>query len=128
MEALLNCLGHYVALVLEAIAIAVIASGAVEALFGIARIVFHPAVTNRDRRATWLTFAHWLVAGLTFQLAADIVNTSLTPTWDELGHLASIAAIRTFLSFFLDREVTDMRSLQHRREATAAETQRRERK
>jgi uncharacterized membrane protein len=71
-------------------------------------------VTNQDRRAVWLTFARWLVAGLTFQMAADVVNTSFEPTWDELGRLATIAAIRTFLSFFLDREVEDTRDLQHR--------------
>ena len=52
---------------------------------------------------------------MTFQLAADIVNTSLAPTWDELGHLATIAGIRTFLSFFLDRELDETRSVQHSR-------------
>ena len=34
---------------------------------------------------------------------------------DEIGHLAAIAAIRTFLSYFLDREVEDTRERQHRR-------------
>jgi uncharacterized membrane protein len=55
-----------------------------------------------------------IALGLTFQMAADVVNTSFEPTWDELGRLATIAAIRTFLSFFLDREVEDTRDLQHR--------------
>ena len=49
--------------------------------------------------------ARWLVAALTFQLGADIVATSFAPTWDELGRLAFVAAIRTFLSVFLDREI-----------------------
>src|SRR5271163_2136344 len=121
MEALLHVIGHYVALGIEAIAIAVIAIGAVEAVFGIVRIALHADTTNQDRRAVWLMFARWLVAGLTFQLAADIVNTSFEPTWDELGRLAAIAAIRTFLSFFLDREVGETRSLQHRGKTPAAE-------
>lgn len=115
MEALLHVIGHYIALGIEAIAMAVIAIGAIEAVFGIVRVALRSDVTNQDRRAVWLMFARWLVAALTFQLAADIVNTSLAPTWDELGHLACIAAIRTFLSFFLDREVDDTRSLQRRR-------------
>src|SRR5271170_6559250 len=114
MEALLHSVGHYVALGIEAIAIAVIAVGAVEAVFGIARVTLMSAATNQDRRAVWLNFARWLVAGLTFQLAADVVNTSFEPTWDELGRLATIAAIRTFLSFFLDREVEDTHDLQRR--------------
>ena len=108
---------HYVALGIEAIAIAVIAAGAVEAVFGIAHVTLASAATNQDRRSVWLNFARWLVAGLTFQLAADVVNTSFEPTWDELGRLAVIAAIRTFLSFFLDRELDDTRRLQRARGA-----------
>jgi uncharacterized membrane protein len=53
----------------------------------------------------WLNHARWLVAGLTFLLAADIVETAFSPTWNELGRLAAVAAIRTFLSYFLDREM-----------------------
>ena len=114
MEATLHVIAHFVALCIEAIAIAVIAAGALEALVGIAKVVLHSDTTNDDRRTVWLKFARWLVAGLTFQLAADVVNTSFSPTWDEIGHLAAIAAIRTMLSLFLDREVEDTRKLQHR--------------
>jgi len=113
MESLLHEIAHYVALAIEAIAIAIIAFGALEAVVGIVRVGFSSTTTNDDRRAVWLTFARWLVAGLTFQLAADVINTSFAPTWDEIGHLAAIAAIRTFLSFFLDREVEDTRGRQH---------------
>lgn len=119
MEGLLHLIAHYVALMIEAIAIAIIAVGALEALVGIVRSLLHGSVTNQERRDIWLKFARWLVAGLTFQLAADIVNTSFEPTWNELGRLAAIAAIRTFLSFFLDREIDDRRHLQR---ATAMET------
>jgi uncharacterized membrane protein len=113
MESMLHEIAHYVALAIEAVAIAIIAFGALEAVIAIIRVGVRPGVTNDDRRAVWLTFARWLVAGLTFQLAADVVNTSFAPTWDELGHLAAIAAIRTFLSYFLDREVEDTREKQH---------------
>jgi uncharacterized membrane protein len=114
MESMLHEIARYVALAIEAIAIAVIAFGALEAVLGIVRVGLRSGATNDDRRAVWLTFARWLVAGLTFQLAADLVNTSFAPTWDELGHLAAIAVIRTFLSYFLDREVDDTRRRQHR--------------
>jgi uncharacterized membrane protein len=124
MESLLHEIAHYVALAIEAIAIAIIAAGAIEAVIGIVRVLLHPASTNDDRRAIWLNFARWLVAGLTFQLAADVVNTSFAPTWDELGHLAAIAAIRTFLSFFLDREVEETRHRQHRKAREAVEPER----
>jgi uncharacterized membrane protein len=120
MDVLLHQIAHSIALGIEAIAILVIAFGALEALIGIVRVGLTFTATNQDRRAVWLAFARWLVAGLTFQLAADVVNTSFDPTWDELGRLAAIAVIRTFLSFFLDREVDDTRSLQRARAAAPA--------
>jgi uncharacterized membrane protein len=117
VEELLHQISHFVALGIEAIAIAVIAAGSIEATVNIIRLAVRSGVTNQDRRAIWLMYAHWLVAGLTFQLAADIVNTSLAPTWNELGRLASIAAIRTFLSFFLDRELDNTHRLQRSRDS-----------
>jgi len=110
MEALLHEIAHYVALVVEAIAILIIAIGSIEALVNIFRALSR--ASGMQKRAVWLEFAGWLVAALTFQLAADIVNTSFSPTWDEVGRLAAVAAIRTFLSYFLDREVENTRKLQ----------------
>ena len=110
MEALLHEIAHYVALVVEAIAILIIAIGSIEALVNIFRTLSR--ASGMQKRAVWLEFAGWLVPALTFQLAADIVNTSFSPTWDEVGRLAAVAAIRTFLGYFLDREVENARKLQ----------------
>jgi uncharacterized membrane protein len=112
VEEALHQFAHYIALGIEVIAIAVISWGTLEAVIGILRVAFRDGTTNQDRRHVWLAFARWLVAGLTFQLAADLVNTSFEPTWDELGRLAIIALIRTFLSLFLDRELADTRDVQ----------------
>jgi uncharacterized membrane protein len=113
VEALLHEVAHFSAILIEAIAICVIVAGALEAVADIVKLVVARHATNEQRRDVWLRFARWLVAGLTFQLAADIVNTSFNSTWEELGRLAAIAAIRTFLSFFLDREVDETRRIQH---------------
>jgi uncharacterized membrane protein len=113
VEELLHHFAHYIALGIEVVAIALITGGAIEAVVGILRVLARAGTTNQDRRHVWLMFARWIVAGLTFQLAADLVNTSFEPTWDELARLAIIAVIRTFLSFFLDRELADTRALQH---------------
>jgi len=56
-----------------------------------------------------LKYARWLAAGLTFQLAGDIVHTAVTPTWDDIGRLAATAVIRTFLTYFLERDIRDLR-------------------
>lgn len=53
-------------------------------------------------------YGRWLVAGLTFQLAADIIGTSIAPSWQEVGQLGAIAVIRTFLNFFLERDLAEL--------------------
>lgn len=105
MESLLHVVADYVALALQAVAIVVVAFGSARALINIARAAFASQPGAADQRAEWLEYARWLVAALTFQLGADIVATSTAPTWDELGRLAVVAAVRTFLSYFLDREM-----------------------
>jgi uncharacterized membrane protein len=50
-----------------------------------------------------------VVAGLTFQLAADVLETAITTSWDEVARLAAIAAIRTFLNYFLERDLSEIR-------------------
>ena len=105
MEEMLHAAARYLALALEALALLAIAIGAVEALVGIARLALSGHATELRTRRIWLGFARWLVAGLTFQLAADIVHTTVTPGWDDIGRVAAIAAIRTFLTFFLDRDI-----------------------
>ena len=47
----------------------------------------------------------WLLLGLEFELAADIIGTVVSPTLQDIGELAAIAAIRTFLNYFLEKDV-----------------------
>jgi uncharacterized membrane protein len=113
MEELLRSYAQYVSWFAETIAITTIAVGSLEAVVDMVRVAVRGAASGSERRTVWLKFARWLVAGLTFQLAADIVSTTSAPTWQEIGRLGAIAAIRTFLSYFLDREVDNTRGLQH---------------
>ena len=89
--------------------IVLIAIGVLEASIGMVRIAVARRASSAEQRDVWLGFARWLVAGLTFQLAADVVRTTISPTWDDIGRIAAIAAIRTFLTFFLDRDIEAMR-------------------
>jgi len=45
-------------------------------------------------------------------LAADIIETSITTDWEAIGRVAAIAVIRTFLNYFLERELAEMRERQ----------------
>ena len=54
-----------------------------------------------------LTLGHYLALALEFLLAADILATAVSPTWDQIGKLAAIATIRTALNYFLMREMKE---------------------
>jgi uncharacterized membrane protein len=100
--------------IIDAMAFVVIIIGTVEAFFGGLRAMLWTP-SGHERRDVWLRYARWLVAGLTFQLAADIIETSITTSWEAVGRIAVIALIRTFLNYFLDRDLEEVR--QRQREA-----------
>lgn len=52
-----------------------------------------------------LRFGMWLALALEFQLGADILSTTIAPSLQALGQLAIIAIIRTFLNYFLGKEL-----------------------
>jgi uncharacterized membrane protein len=92
----------------DAAALVIIVVGTAQAFIsGLALMFSSPS--GHERRDIWLRYARWLVAGLTFQLAADIVETSITTSWDAVGRLATIAVIRTFLNYFLERDLAEVR-------------------
>ena len=49
----------------------------------------------------------WLILGQEFELAADIVRSAISPTWNDIGQLGAIAAIRTVLNYFLEKDVEE---------------------
>jgi uncharacterized membrane protein len=100
--------------VIDAMALLVVVVGTVIAFVAAIRLLFSPPSGN-ERRAVWLSYSRWLVAGLTFQLAADIIESSITTSWDAVGRLAAVAAIRTFLNYFLERDVEDLRNRERER-------------
>jgi uncharacterized membrane protein len=51
-----------------------------------------------------LRLGKWLALALEFALASDIVRTAVAPSWDEIGKLGAIMALRTALNYFLERE------------------------
>jgi uncharacterized membrane protein len=109
----LNEISEYVALAIETTAVIVVALASANAVIRIVRMIFASSALD-EKRAIWLEFARWLVAGLTFQLAADIVHTTISPTWHDIGQTGAIAVIRTFLTYFLDRDIQKSRRTEER--------------
>ena len=96
---------------IDLIALLVILIGTIEVAVGIIRLAFGTH-SHQFMRDVWLRYARWLVAGLTFQLAADIIETSISSSWETIARVGAIAVIRTFLNYFLDRDLIEVRTRQ----------------
>ena len=95
-------------MITHAMALVIIVIGTLQAFLRSVRVIFSPSAAGTLFRDAYLQYARWLVGGLTFQLAADIIESSIAPSWDEIGRLGAIALIRTFLNFFLERDLAEM--------------------
>lgn len=113
MNAWLAAITEPTVVLIDTMALALIAFGTLQAFVRVVGLVVRRDRQGVDRRETWLTYARWLVAGLTFQLAADIIESAVAPTWESIGKLAAVAAIRTFLNYFLERDLGEVRQRQH---------------
>ena len=68
-------------------------------------LLFFRRPSPLEKNEVRLTLARWLALALEFELAADILNTAVTPTWSDIEKLAAIATLRTALNYFLEREL-----------------------
>ena len=89
----------------EAAGAVVIFIGAVVAVVGFLRAL--PKGDPERFTPVRLSLGRFLALGLEFQLASDVLRTAIAPSFEELGKLAAVAAIRTALNFFLAREIRE---------------------
>ena len=106
-------------LIIHAMALLVVAFGTAQAFVQSIRAMLNPTPTGHRFHHAYVQYARWLVAALTFQLAADIIATAVSPSWEEIWNLAAISVIRTFVNYFLER---DMAALEQREAAATAAT------
>jgi uncharacterized membrane protein len=93
----------------------IVVGSTLEAFFNTCYRLFAPT-SGHEWRQVWLHYARWLVAALTFQLAADIIETSVTTGWEALGRIGIIAMIRTFLNYYLEKDIAEVRERRGARE------------
>ena len=107
---------HVLESVAEAVSVIIIAIGVIVSVYRMFRVALPYSRQPRSRRLDEYKFvrlglARYLALALEFQLAADIIATSVAPSWDQLGRLGAIALIRTFLNYFLGREMAEEETL-----------------
>jgi uncharacterized membrane protein len=105
MEDTLHAVARAASLAIEAMAVSVVAFGALEGFVRLLGLAAKPSAPHGARKEIWRRFGTWLLLGLEFELAADILRSVVSPTWQEIGELAAIAIIRTFLNYFLERDL-----------------------
>jgi uncharacterized membrane protein len=103
----LDSIGELVEVVLNAISLILIVVGVI-ASFAKSIRERHRIPANHPRHTYFrMMFGGWLVVALEFQLAADIVGTIVSPTNAHLIQLGAVALIRTFLNYFLNKELNE---------------------
>jgi uncharacterized membrane protein len=121
MEEWLHLVTKEIVVIIDAMALIIVAIGTVEAFLTGLWAAFPAPIAHRRFREILVRYGRWLVAGLTFQLAADIIGTSIAPSWQEVGQLGAIAVIRNFLNFFLERDLAELE--EGARQRSAADSQ-----
>ncbi len=114
----LRLIAQNIATVVEGIGVVIVA---VAVVLATTRFVIELVARHRTLPSDFvrLGLGRSLALSLEFLLGADILRTAVEPSWDEIGRLAAIAAIRTALNYFLQREIANEAGM------TAADPQRR---
>jgi len=105
MDAVLGVVAGYAASGVEAAAVLLIGYGAADAFVKVMGHILRGRSPAGWRREVFIRFGVWLLLGLQFTLAADVLRSIVAPTWNQIGELGAIAAIRTFLNYFLEKDI-----------------------
>ena len=103
-------IAHYLTFGIGFIGILVIVWGVVKGLKGFFYMQYHLSKESdecEDIRVLRRNLGSYLLLGLEFLIAADIVYTILEPNIEEVFVLAVIVLIRTILTYSLDKEVSE---------------------
>ncbi|MEM9220716.1 MAG: DUF1622 domain-containing protein [Cyanobacteria bacterium P01_F01_bin.150] len=109
IESLLTTVVSFMEVLLELASVLCVAIG----LFTTLQLALNIWLRHHRRRTSFplgeirLKFGVWLALALEFQLGADILATTIAPTFETLGKLGAIALIRTFLNYFLNKELVE---------------------
>ncbi|MBD2654683.1 MULTISPECIES: DUF1622 domain-containing protein [Synechocystis] len=108
MEVLDHYLGNLVGITkffLESFSVLCIILGLIKTLHMVWAADRRTMGTPKFFNSVRLQFGLWLALALEFQLGADILSTTIAPTLESLSKLGLIAVIRTFLNYFLGKEL-----------------------
>ncbi len=103
-------LSHYLIVGIGLIGVLIIVWGVIKGLIGFLSMEYNLSKGLDETTEIGVlrrNLGSYLLLGLEFLIAADIVYTILEPNMDEVIILAFIVAIRTVLTYSLDKEVSE---------------------
>ncbi len=115
-EILLASLSSIAKLALESISVLCVLIGLLKTVQLALRVWFRQRkLENYPFNQLRLLFGSWLALALEFQLGADILATTVAPGLEDLGRLVVVALVRTFLNYFLGKELEAEMELENRK-------------
>ncbi len=108
MEEVISFINDLVVNVCQILAMIVILMGISKALIIYVKDIMLAKKSFAALQESRLEIGHAFSLGLAFLIGASILKTIIAPTWDDIGKLAAIIAIRTALNYFLLRDVQDI--------------------
>ena len=102
---------EWVSAIIELAAIALLVIGALRFILGVAAAEIARSGPDRVQRTNLerIELGRYILAGLELFIVADIIRTALSLAFADLLFLGLLVVIRSLISFFLDRELKELR-------------------
>ncbi|GAB4245748.1 MAG: hypothetical protein Kow0049_35700 [Stanieria sp.] len=98
---LVRTLNNWVVAICQLLALFVIVTGIIKALIIYCKHVFSNSRSALAFQASRLELGYSFSLGLSFLVGGSILKTTVAPTWNDIGQLAAIIALRTVLNYLL---------------------------
>jgi len=108
MIEIINIINNVVVHLCHILAMIVILTGIIKAMIIYIKDILLEGSAFSALQESRLEIGHSFSLGLAFLIGASIIKTILAPTWNDIGQLAAIIAIRTALNFFMLRDVESL--------------------
>jgi uncharacterized membrane protein len=103
---------EWVAAIIDVLALVVMLIGAARFLIGFARAEVRRGKTNRATiiNRERVELGRYILSGLELLIVSDIIHTALSLRLEDLLFLGLLVLIRSAISYFLDREIREIKS------------------
>jgi len=108
MDEIVKSIVSFIVPITEACGMVVVTLGVVQAF--IQFIVAFVRRSNGKGAVMRLRLGQSMVFGLEFMVAADILKTAISPTWDDILFLAALVGLRTVLNYLLEADLRTITS------------------